>query len=458
MLPSRGFLRASPSLGLARTSSSSRISTRQFGTALRSNGALSQTTRALPGKRIGGPATFTALMGQARYASTQPAVTPAPAPAAAAAPPVVDPIASPSVLSDINTTPVSLSGSDLLNMPEQIGFLKNLGLDYGWGPTSLMEFFLEHTYVYSGLPWWASIALVSLGIRAVLVKPMFTAAEMNQKLQDLKRDPKYEALEKDVLSAFQGGVELDKYAMMEKRNKMKAMRRASGYRMLPASLPALVQIPVGFGMFRLIRGMADLPVPSMETGGTLWFTDLTVSDPTFVLPLIGAGLMIAAMRIPLPYMAASQQGTMKIITVIAAPVTLAVSVFLPAGLQLYFALSTLLQYVQQWLTYQNWFRKWIGLWPVVIGGHPTTPFRGAYQAPRTVDVKGRVIEPKKETFFESLKSTKAAAMEKVEAWQNKSTTKATFAKAQEYEAKRALEEKERMLERRNRKRAKKLKE
>lgn len=230
-----------------------------------------------------------------RYASTQPAVAPTPAPAAAAAP-VVDPIASPSVLSDIDTTPVSLSGSDLLNMPEQIGFLKNLGLDYGFGPTALMEWILEHTYIYTGLPWWASIGLVSLAIRAVLVKPMFTAAEMAQKLQDLKRDPKYEQLEKEVMSAFQGG-QADQYAMLDKRNKMKAMRRAVGYKMLPASVPALVQIPVGFGMFRLIRGMADLPVPSMETGGALWFNDLTVSDPLFILPIVGAGLMIASMRV-----------------------------------------------------------------------------------------------------------------------------------------------------------------
>ncbi|VBB75890.1 OXA1 Inner membrane protein mitochondrial precursor encoded by the oxa1 gene [Podospora comata] len=447
MLPSRGLLRSSPSLGLARKSSSSRISTRQFGTALRSNGSLPQTPRTvLSGSRIGGPAAFTAV----RYASTQPAVAPTPAPAAAAAP-VVDPIASPSVLSDIDTTPVSLSGSDLLNMPEQIGFLKNLGLDYGFGPTALMEWILEHTYIYTGLPWWASIGLVSLAIRAVLVKPMFTAAEMAQKLQDLKRDPKYEQLEKEVMSAFQGG-QADQYAMLDKRNKMKAMRRAVGYKMLPASVPALVQIPVGFGMFRLIRGMADLPVPSMETGGALWFNDLTVSDPLFILPIVGAGLMIASMRVPLPYMASSQQGTMKIMTMVAAPITLGVSIFLPAGLQLYFAISTFLQFGQQWLTYQNWFRKMIGLRPVVFGGHHRTPIGGAYQAPRTLDTKGTVV-PQKETLFESLKSTKAAAQQKLEQWQDNSTSKATFAKAQEYEAKRALEEKERLLARRNRKRA-----
>ncbi|KAK4174360.1 OXA1 inner membrane protein mitochondrial precursor encoded by the oxa1 protein [Triangularia setosa] len=453
MLPSRGFLRSSPSLGLARTAlhkSSSQIATRQFGTTLRSNGIVSQNSRALSGRRIGGPATFTAAMGQARYASTQPPVSPTPSPAAAAP---IDSSVNLSVLSDVDSTPVSLSGSDLLNMPEQIGFLKSLGLDYGWGPTAMMEYLLEHTYIWTGLPWWASICLVSLGLRAVLVKPMFTAAEMAQRLQDLKRDPKYEALEREITGAIGSG--MDQFAMMDKRNKMKAMQKAVGYRMLPASVPAVIQIPLGFGMFRLIRGMADLPVPSMEMGGALWFNDLTVSDPLFILPMLGAGLMIASMRVPLPYMAKSQQGTMKIMTLVAAPITLGVSIFLPAGLQLYFAVSTFLQFSQQWLTYQNWFRKMIGLRPVVLGGHPTTPVGGAYQAPRTLDVKGTVVEPpQKETFFESLKSTKAAAMEKLNNYQAKTTTKATHAKAQDYEEKRALEEKERMLARRQMRRAK----
>ncbi|KAK0739474.1 60Kd inner membrane protein-domain-containing protein [Apiosordaria backusii] len=446
MPPSRGFLTSSPSLGLARTAlhkPSSRFSTRQFGTALRTNGVVSQNSRALSGRRIGGPITFTAAMAQSRYASTQPPVSPTPSPAVSGP---VDSTANPSLLSNIDSTPISLSGSDLLNMPEQIGFLKSLGLDYGWGPTSMMESILEHTYVWTGLPWWASICLVSLGIRAVLVKPMFTAAEMAQKVQDLKANPVYEALDKEIKGSLTSGI--DQYTLMDKRNKMKVMQRAAGYRMLPATLPAMLQIPLGFGMFRLIRGMADLPVPSMETGGALWFNDLTVSDPLFILPIIATSLMIASMRVPLPYMAKAQQGTMKIITLVAFPITLGVGIFMPAGLQLYFAASTLLQFSQQWLTYQNWFRKIIGLKPVVFGGHPITPLGGAYQAPRILDVKGTVAEPKKETFFESLKSTKEVAMEKLNNYQSKSTVKSTLAKAQDYEEKRALEEKERMLARR----------
>ena len=36
-----------------------------------------------------------------------------------------------------------------------------------------------------------------------------------------------------------------------------------------------------------IRNMAE-KVPSFKTGGTLWFTDLTTADTTYILPLLTA--------------------------------------------------------------------------------------------------------------------------------------------------------------------------
>ena len=39
-------------------------------------------------------------------------------------------------------------------------------------------------------------------------------------------------------------------------------------------------------MFLALRGMTDVPVQSFKTGGALWFNDLTISDPFFLLPLL----------------------------------------------------------------------------------------------------------------------------------------------------------------------------
>lgn len=43
--------------------------------------------------------------------------------------------------------------------------------------------------------------------------------------------------------------------------------------------------------------MANLPVASLQTGGLWWFQDLTVSDPTYVLPLVVTATMWAVLEL-----------------------------------------------------------------------------------------------------------------------------------------------------------------
>ena len=59
----------------------------------------------------------------------------------------------------------------------------------------------------------------------------------------------------------------------------------------------LLQLPIFLSVFTGIREMAALPVVSMQTGGLLWFTDLTVPDPYFVLPLLNAATLLLAIEV-----------------------------------------------------------------------------------------------------------------------------------------------------------------
>lgn len=182
----------------------------------------------------------------------------------------------------------------MLNIPEQIGFLKALGLDYGWGPTSMMQWLLEHVYVYTGLPWWASLVVMAVGVRAAIFKPSLTAAAASQKLQDLRKNPRYTAAMNTMKeSMMQGG---DRMAAMAARAELSQMNKAVGYS-LGKTLWPMINIPLSYGMFRLIRGMAALPVSSMETGGILWFQNLTISDPYFILPIATAGIFLTAFKV-----------------------------------------------------------------------------------------------------------------------------------------------------------------
>lgn len=43
--------------------------------------------------------------------------------------------------------------------------------------------------------------------------------------------------------------------------------------------------------------MAYLPVPSFQTGGLLWFPDLTAADPFYLLPLAVTGTMFFILEV-----------------------------------------------------------------------------------------------------------------------------------------------------------------
>ena len=50
-------------------------------------------------------------------------------------------------------------------------------------------------------------------------------------------------------------------------------------------------------MYTGLREMALLPVLSMKSGGLFWFTDLTVPDPYFALPLMTAATLLITVEV-----------------------------------------------------------------------------------------------------------------------------------------------------------------
>jgi YidC/Oxa1 family membrane protein insertase len=167
---------------------------------------------------------------------------------------------------------------------EHLGFLKQLGLDYGWGPTALVETVLESVHIATGTPWWASIMLTTLLLRVAFLKLHINAADTSARLATLM--PHIAPL-KERINASKLTNDMD--ALKLASAEMKQVYTAANIEVWRIFLPFLVQIPLGFATFRLLRGMATLPVPGLDEGGLWWLKDLTLSDPYFVLPMaVGA--------------------------------------------------------------------------------------------------------------------------------------------------------------------------
>ncbi|KAK8041585.1 YidC/Oxa1 family membrane protein insertase [Apiospora phragmitis] len=250
---------------------------------------------------------------------------------------------------------------NILDMPERIGYLKDLGLDFGWGPTAMCEWLIEHLHVTAGLHWWGAIGAAALFIRLVMVWPSILGAKYSGRMQVLTKNP--QPREEFKFAVSQG----DQAAVMKHRTTVLRLQKAAGTSTIKAILPPLIAVPFSFGMFRLLRAMGQLPVPSLETGGIAWFTDLSVYDPTYVLPMATALLTVVMFR-------HQQRSTLhktpqseqmgKLFIYGMTPFMFLCTMWLPSALQWFFFTFSALTTAQNWVLIQPVVRRMTGLPPL----------------------------------------------------------------------------------------------
>lgn len=78
---------------------------------------------------------------------------------------------------------------------------------------------------------------------------------------------------------------------------MNQFMKEKGVSPFKSLVPPLVQIPILMSFFFALRKMLTVPLPSMTTGGMLWFTDLSLCDPTYTLPLIACVSTLGAFEV-----------------------------------------------------------------------------------------------------------------------------------------------------------------
>lgn len=315
MLPSRGLSRTSPASLLRSRLSTVSNSPRHFSSRSRPSVLATQLPLTSSTRSPLAASVFASRHGAARnlslwgWGSKKPAQDPATTTAATtpaeAQPTIVEAVQEQTTAAPppapvehelLSSAPPSLDDFDaaaIWNLKEQIGYLKDLGLDYGWGPTAMCEWTLEHIYIYTGLPWWASIAAVAVAFRAAMFWPTVVSTRHSALLQAVQKEPEHLKAHEELQLATRNR---DKVGMMAARTKMAAIKNKAGAQMRWVMVPFLT-VPFSYGMFRLMRGMAAIPVPSMETGGLLWFTDLSVADPYYILPIANALLGVAMFKV-----------------------------------------------------------------------------------------------------------------------------------------------------------------
>jgi len=142
----------------------------------------------------------------------------------------------------------------------------------------------------------------------------------------------------------------------------------------------LVQAPMFIGMFFGMKKIPDLFPDELATGGLFWFTDLTVPDPTYILPVACGITFLATIESGKDQMIdGNPQYGPVIVNAFRAMCVVMVPVMttFPAAMLCYWVPNNMVTLVQSMTLRNSWVKKQLGIWdrPKPVPGAPDAGFQ-----------------------------------------------------------------------------------
>ncbi|KAG0255772.1 Mitochondrial inner membrane protein oxa1l [Actinomortierella ambigua] len=195
-----------------------------------------------------------------------------------------------SVIADAADT-VALNADAIASTAMQYGDLKAMGL-VNFSPVGFLETVLEAIHVSTALPWWATIAVTTVMIRTAMVPFMVKIQGNTARLHNVK--PELDRLTENMRLAKESN---DSQALARFSAETQELFKKHDCNPIKSLALPLIQAPVMISFYLALRDMAALPVPQFQDGGALWFKDLTIADPTYVLPVVSSLGFLAIMEL-----------------------------------------------------------------------------------------------------------------------------------------------------------------
>ena len=173
--------------------------------------------------------------------------------------------------------------------------------------------------------WGAAIIVITILLKLLTWWPTTKSMKSMQAMSKLK--PEMDKIK-------------EKYGNDKNRMNQEVMElyKKHGVNPLGGCLPMLIQFPIYIALYAMLGNSVEL-----YRSGFIWIHDLTAPDPYFALPIVAGVFMFAQQKLT-PKNPDPQQRMMGYVM----PVMFAgISLFFPAGLNLYILVNTLLTMVQQ---------------------------------------------------------------------------------------------------------------
>ncbi|GME67602.1 unnamed protein product [[Candida] boidinii] len=243
---------------------------------------------------------------------------------------------------------------------DQLGYLQSVGLAQGWWPSDIMQTIFEYVHVFSGLPWWATIVVTTLGVRLALF-PLFVKSS-DAMARSAAVQPESKKLRKELnIATARGDQRLRNVKMLELRE----LNKKNGIKMTHLFIAPATQITYGIGTFFGIREMCNKPVQGFDTQGYAWFQDLTATDPYIGLQLISAAVYMVSFRLGGDSGVNNFSPAMRKVFQFLPLASIVFTWNLSSGVVLYFAANGIASIIQANVLKSKSFRKWVGMAPLV---------------------------------------------------------------------------------------------
>ena len=195
----------------------------------------------------------------------------------------------------VEAIPSDLTETLISNVPAalQYGDMAALGLA-GWSPAGLVRWSMELINVSTGMPWFWTIIVGSALWRLVCVPWAIRGFQISARLLPLQ--PQILELQKAIAKSRQSQNPLELQKAAQAMSRFYKTHNISPF----AGLVSLVQLPITFGLFFGVQKMCNFPVEQLRDSGFALLPDLTLTDPTMVLPLVMFALVNTQIKVGLP--------------------------------------------------------------------------------------------------------------------------------------------------------------
>jgi YidC/Oxa1 family membrane protein insertase len=152
-------------------------------------------------------------------------------------------------------------------------------------PMAFVEWILTGVHDTTALPWWATIAVTTATVRLAFVPFQIYQSRSIAKMALIK--PQMDALNAQMRAGGAKGTDKGIAEAEEARKALSVLFARHNLRPWMSIVGAVTQLPLWITFFFTIRHMTRPDGGlGLDTGGVLWFTDLTAKDPYFVLPVL----------------------------------------------------------------------------------------------------------------------------------------------------------------------------